>query len=211
MKITHSILMFVSAVIISSCKDKVATEPADAPDPYFRVKVVEVETGVPVPDADVYLFDEAESGSGITLHDHMYSDENGDVVWLKTDSVDMICVEKSGYFNSCGTGYYLGEPPVSQGKYEMFPYAWIRISVVDDEPLNPEIYIEHTLNEPGLSGYHGISPDYPFIQRVIGNMNTFVNVLQLDYVDFQEYDTLAFDHFTLNAPAFDTLDFVYHY
>ncbi|MBX7053242.1 MAG: hypothetical protein K1X54_14500, partial [Flavobacteriales bacterium] len=140
-----------------------------------------------------------------------YTDENGDVSWLKTDSVDKICVQKDGYFNYCGSGYYLTESTLPQGQYILNPYAWIRISVVDDEPLNPEIYLEHTLNEPGGFGFHGINEQNPYTSLVLGNKNTIVNVLKMVDAGFQEWDTIAFDQFTLNAPAFDTLDFVYHY
>lgn len=213
MKKNITFLFLLAGLLIFSCKKKQPTSPADLeiPDPYFRVKIVEVGTGVPVPDADVYLFDEAENGTNLSFYGHMFSDENGEVSWLKTDSIDKICVQKEGYFNSCGTGYYLTEPPVSQGTYTMYPEAWIRISVVDDEPLNPDYFIEHSISEPGTFGYYGIAPGYTQVRRVKGNVDKTFYMLQLLYLDFELYDTLAFDEFTLNPPAFDTIDFVYHY
>ncbi|MBL0314656.1 MAG: hypothetical protein IPP69_02365 [Flavobacteriales bacterium] len=211
MKNLYFFLILFSSIVISSCRDKQPTEPADAPDPYFHVKVVEVGTEVPVPDADVYLFDEASSGSGIALHGHMFSDENGEVTWLKTDSIDKICVQKDGYFNSCGTGLYLTEPPVSQGKYFLYPHAWIKFSIQDDEPLNPEVYIGHTINEPGSGSWNGIAPGSTQIVLQMGNTDEFFRVVQLVSIGVAEFDTIANEAFTVNIPAFDTLEFVYHY
>lgn len=213
MKKNYTFLFVLAGLLIFSCKKKQPTTPADLeiPDPYFRVKIVEVGTGVPVPDADVYLFDEAENGTNLSFYGHMFSDENGEVSWLRTDSIDKICVQKDGYFNSCGTGLYLTEPPVSQGTYTMYPEAWIRISVVDDEPLNPEIIITHTLAEPGTTSNSQVWQGISHTVLSSGNLENQFFITQMVDDGTSGYDTLSFESITLIPTAFDTLDFVYHY
>ncbi len=188
----------------------ITNQPEESDTLPTMVRVVGNVFHNPIAGAEVFLFRTDEDGNSI-LADHRYSDEDGYCHWSQDDEIKEICVQQEGYIGVCDGGAYLSIYDLFQGfMYRKTAYAWLKFTVVDDEPLNPEIevigYIA-SLDGPPYNRY--TSPDES--SALITWMGDIPRELHLYHIsDFDDPPIYSIDT-VITVPAFDTLEFVYHY
>lgn len=210
-------LFSIFLLILTGCKqdnEALSSYSGDLPQTdtvATAIRVVQSVSLIPIAGVDVFLFRSAPNGDPIYI-DYRATDEDGWVHWSAEDSIEMVCAESpENYYGTCDGGAYTPLHELYQGyMYWKTAHAWLKLSVVDDEPLNPEIiaigYVT-TLDNPPYNRY--ISPVEP--PAYIHWTGDIPRVLHLFHItDITESAVLAFDTLVQIA-AFDTIDVVYHY
>jgi hypothetical protein len=209
------VLLVILVTFLTGCKgdglfgDK-KEWPCDDGD-IKTMRFVQYGTLTPIEGAQVYLYSYAGSEEWPSQMQFKVSDANGYVAWPCEYAVTEICAEAEGCWDDCGYGYDMKMTWVADGIYELFPQAWAKITVVDDEPLNPEYLV--FVGDPMWS-----SPSEPIgngmteFRECVGNrpdlLRFWVNEWDNDITDY----TLAYvDDVPINIAAFDTLVYTFHY
>ncbi len=161
----------------------------------------------PIAGAEVFLFRTDDDGNSI-LADLRYSDEDGYCYWSQDDEIKEICVQREGYIGVCDGGAYLSMYDLFQGyMYRKTAYGWLKLYVVDDPPLISQSYV--TVSAPfDFPMIQGVSEEHPIILKRPGDSPYNLHLSVHSTVD--DSVIIGIDSMLI-APAFDTLEFVYHY
>ncbi len=209
---TFLITLAVVVVFWGCKKDPGTTEifpviPKETDTLPTMVRVVRGITLTPIPGAEVFLFQTDEDGHSI-LADHQYTDEDGYCYWDEEDEIKEVCAQADGYMGICDGGAYGLVYDLFQGyMFRKTAYAWLKVYVIDEPPVIDHIYITvaASFDFPSIQG---VSEDNPIVIRRPGDSPYNLHLVALSTIN----QSLIFSIDTiLTAPAFDTLEFTYHY
>ncbi len=177
------------------------------------MQFVEYGTLSPIEGATVYLFSYENNSDTPSNVEIKTSDANGYVDWPCELAVSGYCAESEGCWDDCGYGYSMNMTWVADGIYELLPKAWVKVTVIDDEPLNPEQYV---LVEPirGSSNPEVMVSGFTEVMQCVGNRHDFLNFYVSEWIDEEEggyYSIVYKDSLDVLVSPLDTLEYTYHY
>ncbi len=177
------------------------------------MQFVEYGTLDPIPGATVYLFSYENNSDTPSNIEIKTSDANGNVEWPCELAVSGYCAEADGCWDDCGYGYSMNMTWVADGIYELLPKAWMKVTVIDDEPLNPEHYVRVSYIRGG-SLPDVVGNGFTEIRQCIGNRHDFLNFYVSEWIDEEGsgyYTTVYKDSLDVLVSPLDTLEYTYHY
>ncbi len=171
------------------------------------VRVVRGITLTPIAGAEVFLFQTDEDGNSI-LAEHKFTDEEGYCFWSAEDQIKEICARAEDYLGNCDGGNYGSLYDLYDGfMYPKTARAWLKLYVVDDPPTNNQTYV--TVSVPfDFPMIQGVSEVHPLVMIRPGDSPYNLHLSVHSTID--DGVIIGLDSM-LTAPAFDTLEFVFHY
>lgn len=105
---------------------------------------------------------------------------------------------------------HLNSTSLQDGKYSLGPFAWLKVSVIDDEPLDAQVnFIGFTTPyDPAIPGLYTDADQNPIVIHWPANTAFILNLNHM--VSFLESAIYSLDT-AIYVNAYDTLNFVYHY
>jgi hypothetical protein len=210
-------LFFVSLTsLFYSCKDgglfgnKKDDWPCDEGDTK-TMQFVQYGTLAPIEGATVYLFSYENNSDTPSNIEIKTSDANGNVEWPCELAVSGYCAEADGCWDDCGYGYSMNKTWVADGIYELLPKAWVKVTVIDDVPLNPE---HHVLVEPirGYANGEVMVSGFTEVIECVGNRNDFLYFFVCEWTgQANEVSIIYTDSLDVLVSPLDTLEYTYHY
>ncbi len=174
------------------------------------MQFVQYGTLAPIEGATVYLFSYENNSDTPSNIEIKTSDANGNVEWPCELAVSGYCAEADGCWDDCGYGYSMNMTWVADGIYELLPQAWVKVTVIDDLPLNPEHYvlvapIRGSSTEVMVSGFTEL-------MQCVGNRNDYLYFGVSEWIDEGEHWSILYtDSLEIQVSPLDTLEYTYHY
>jgi hypothetical protein len=208
------VLLVILVTFLTGCKgDGLFGDKKEWPCDKGQIKnmqFVQYGTLAPIEGAQVYLYSYAGSEETPSQIQLRTSDVNGRIEWPCEYAVTEICAEAEDCWDECGYGYDMNMTWVADGVYEMLPKAWAIITVVDDEPLNPDqlVFIGYV--------YGGSLPDplwngHTVIRECVGNRQDVLKFYVKEWIEEDYYNTIYQSSIDVLVQPLDTLTYVFHY
>ncbi len=209
------IILFLFLVCIAACKPDKEGGDNVIPQPYLGGRVVLINSDTPVPNALVRFMKWQESEN---IFDPMVyvevardtSDQNGHFdVPAGTDATMAIAYGPQDVFSHESQESSVESYWTHGGEMKLLltPPAWVRVSVLDLGPLNPEI--DYVLAGSPTEPFPNFTPlTSPRIWKLSGNIDQSI-YYKLVYEDMSESNILELP---VNAASpFDTTDYILSY
>ena len=99
---------------------------------------------------------------------------------------------------------------MSDGVYELFPHAWVKVIAIDEEPLHPEQFLRISQLVGGSSSdFVTLSAGQSFVFEAYGNLQDIMHyTIRTSAYPDSIIEFLAHD---ILSPGFDTTSYQLHY
>jgi len=198
--------------ILIGCTKQNPFGSEDAPPVYFDGFVCQINTDIPVPEANIYFLKYESTDllgpNAYSLVGQTQSDSSGRFeipLDLDADLIRAVGVE-SQFENTTEVNYQSYKANGGLCRLQLTPKAWVKVKAVDIEPLNPEVLYVSALPPGGAMDFTNISEDW-VVWQTSGNIPSMFGY-RLMHPD-GSFDVASMYSFV--APGLDTLEIEIYY
>jgi hypothetical protein len=198
--------------ILIGCTKQNPFGSEDAPPVYFDGFVCQINTDIPVAEANIYFLKYESTDllgpNAYSLVGQTQSDSSGRFeipLDLDADLIRAVGVE-SQFENTTEVNYQSYKANGGLCRLQLTPKAWVKVKAVDIEPLNPEVLYINALPPGGAIIFTNISQDW-VVWNSVGNIESGIYFRK-------EYTNGTFGEpsvYSYVAPGLDTLEIEIYY